>query len=119
MESWVAAYERVWRAPDPDGVAELFTDDASYLVSPWAEPVRGLEAIRDLWDPEDDREARFTMSSEVVAVDGHVAVVRVGVEYAASGDRWRDLWVIRFAQDGRCAAFEEWPFAPDQPDGHG
>jgi hypothetical protein len=33
--------------------------------------------------------------------------------------RWRDLWVLRFDADGRCTAFEEWPFVPDQPDGHG
>jgi hypothetical protein len=59
------------------------------------------------------------MTSEVVAVEGEVAVVRAEVAYAATGDRWRDLWILRFAPDGRCAAFEEWPFAPDQPDGHG
>jgi len=28
------------------------------------------------------------------------------------------MWVLRFTQDGRCASFEEWPFAPDKPDGH-
>jgi hypothetical protein len=33
-------------------------------------------------------------------------------------ERWRDLWVIRFDDDGRCVAFEEWPFAPRQRDGH-
>jgi hypothetical protein len=119
VETWVAAYERVWRTPGTEQVGGLFTDDATYLVSPWAEPLRGIAAIRDLWDPEDETEAPFTMTSEVVAVDGPTAVVRVSVDYQASGDRWRDLWVLRFAADGRCAAFEEWPFAPDQPDGHG
>jgi hypothetical protein len=44
--------------------------------------------------------------------------VRVEVDYAASGDRWRDLWVVEFADDGRCRVFEEWPFAPEQRDGH-
>ena len=60
------------------------------------------------------------MRSEVLAVDGDTAVVRVAVDY---GDpvtsRWLDLWVVRFDGDGRCQAFEEWPFAPGQPDGHG
>ena len=23
-----------------------------------------------------------------------------------------DLWIVRLAADGRCAAFEEWPFWP-------
>ena len=26
---------------------------------------------------------------------------------------YRDLWIIRFAEDGRCRHFEEWPYAPD------
>ena len=59
------------------------------------------------------------MSADVVAVDGETAVVRVSVDYdRPDGGRWRDLWVMRFAEDGRCSSFEEWPFAPGQPDGH-
>jgi ketosteroid isomerase-like protein len=119
VRSWLADYERVWRAPGTDPLAGLFTEDASYLVSPWAQQVQGLAAIGELWETErDGPEEGFTMTSEVVAVDGEVAVVRTEVEYATSGDRWRNLWILRFATDGRCAAFEEWPFAPYRPDGH-
>jgi hypothetical protein len=80
----------------------------------------GLDRLAAFWDDErDGPEEAFTLSSEVVAVDGEVAVVRVQVDYAGDDiDRWRDLWVLRFAPDGRCRAFEEWPFARDQRDGH-
>jgi hypothetical protein len=27
-------------------------------------------------------------------------------------NEYRDLWVTRYAGDGRCRSFEEWPFAP-------
>ncbi len=117
VEQWVADYERVWRTPGTDAVSEIFTDDATYLVSPWAEPFVGTAGLRELWDDERDSPGEsFTMTSEVVAVDGDTAVVRVAVEYTEQS--WRDLWVLRFAEDGRCVHFEEWPFAPDQPDGH-
>ena len=53
----------------------------------------------------------------MVAVDGNTAVVRVEVAYEGDA-QWRDLWVLRFAPDGRSAAFEEWPFSPTQRDGH-
>ena len=119
VRSWVDAYEQVWRSPGTDRLAELFAEDASYQVSPCEEPLLGLAAIGDLWETERAGPGEdFTMTSEVVAVDGWVAVVRAEVDYAATGSRWRDLWVLRFADDGRCTAFEEWPFAPDQPDGH-
>jgi hypothetical protein len=41
-------------------------------------------------------------------------VARVEVEYAG-GTEYRDLWIVRFAADGRCREFEEWPFWPGQP----
>jgi hypothetical protein len=56
------------------------------------------------------------MTSEIIAVEGTTAVVRADVFY---GDpvhqEYRDLWVVRFADDGRCVCFEEWPFWPGQP----
>lgn len=121
VQRWVDRYEGAWRTPGTDELGRLFADDATYRVSPWARPVEGLAAIAALW--EDEREGPdepFTMASEVVAVDGDTAVVRLAVDYLRpGGTRWRDLWVLRFDADGRCVAFEEWPFAPGQDDGHG
>jgi hypothetical protein len=51
------------------------------------------------------------MTSETVAVDGHTGVARVEVAYG-NGDRWRDIWIVRLLDDGRCGHFEEWPIAP-------
>ena len=120
VKQWVALYERLWRTPGTELLAELFVPDASYLASPWTQPLQGLEAIGHFWEAERvSADEVFTMSSDVVAVDETTAVVRVAVEYGASRDRpWRDLWVLRFAADGRCSRFEEWPFSPGQPDGH-
>ena len=120
VEQWVADYERLWRMRGIDRLAELFAPDATYLPSPWARPIDGLDAIAQFWEAErEGADEDFSMSSEVVALDGDTAVIRVVVEYGASDDgRWRDLWVLRFAGDGRCSSFEEWPFAPGQPDGH-
>jgi len=120
VAKWVADYERIWRTPGTGLLAELFEPGASYFPSPWAQPLEGLDAIARFWEAERvSPDEEFTMSSEVVMVDAHKAVVRVMVGYGAQGQRpWRDLWLLRFAEDGRCSSFEEWPFAPDQPDGH-
>jgi ketosteroid isomerase-like protein len=120
VEEWVDRYERLWRTPGTGQLMDLFVPGATYLPSPWAQPLDGLDEIAQFWDGErNGADEEFTISREVVAVDGDTAVVRVSVEYDAAGaGRWRDLWVLRFAPDGRCSSFEEWPFAPDQPDGH-
>jgi ketosteroid isomerase-like protein len=123
VERWVESYERAWRTAGTGGLAELFSPDASYLPSPWETPVEGLAAIAGFWDQErEGPDERFVMASDIVAVEDTTAVVRVIVDYDGGGaspaQRWRDLWVIRFGTDDRCVAFEEWPFAPGQRDGH-
>ncbi|MGZ4599576.1 nuclear transport factor 2 family protein [Oryzihumus sp.] len=111
--SWVAGYERAWRAPGTDLLATLFADDAAYLMSPYADPVVGLEAISELWEAErDGPEEVFTMTSQVVAFSGDTGVARVHVVYGAPYREWRDIWIVRFDGHGRAVHFEEWPIGP-------
>lgn len=113
VADWIAGYERAWRTPGTDALAELFTADASYRQEPYREPVLGLADIGRMWEAERAGPTEeFEMTSEIVAVDGPVAVARIEVRYGAPHHQgFRDLWIMRFAEDGRCAAFEEWPFS--------
>lgn len=114
VDAWIAAYERAWRTAGVEPLAELFAADATYRMSPYEEPARGLSEIGALWERERKGPGEeFTMSDEVVAVEGDTAVVRVEVHYLGPEPlEYRDLWVIRFTLDGRCREFEEWPFWP-------
>lgn len=112
--AWIEAYELAWRAPGVGSLGELFAAGATYLQGPYREPVVGLPAIGRMWEAErDGPDEVFRMDTEVVAVDGDTVVVRAEVRY---GDpvtqEYRDLWVVRLGDDGRCTWFEEWPFAP-------
>ncbi len=114
---WVDGYELAWRTPGTEGLATLFAANATYLHSPYEEPVVGLDAIRQMWD--DDRDGAdeiFTLATEVLAVDGDTAVVRGEVRY---GDpirqEYRDRWILRLGDDGCCYSFEEWPYWPGRP----
>lgn len=115
VEAWIAAYEQAWRTKGTDSLAGLFSEDAAYRMSPYGETARGLAAIGELWERERaGPDEEFEMSHEVVAVEGEVAIARVEVSYA-TGAEYRDLWIARFAADGRCFEFEEWPYWPGQP----
>ena len=112
---WVRGYELGWRAGQTDAVESLFTEDARYLRSPYEEPLRGHQAIKDFW-LSDGGEA-FTMTAEPVAIDGNAAVIRVEVHYGEPvRQEYRDLWLLRFADDGRVQEYEEWAFWPGKPD---
>jgi hypothetical protein len=107
---WVGDYERVWRDGDIAGVTRLFTEDARYRISPYAESKVGHAEIQAFWLDDDKT---FTVTAEPVAIEGRDAVVRLEVKY---GDpvtqEYRDLWVMRFAEDGRVQDFEEWAYWP-------
>jgi ketosteroid isomerase-like protein len=111
---WVREYERAWRADDAGAVRELFTADAAYRASPYEQPEVGHDAIEAFW--LDDAGKAFSMDARVVAVDGDVALVRVDVLYRTPTEQeYRDLWILRFAPDGRVADFEEWAYWPGKP----
>ncbi|HWM04840.1 MAG TPA: nuclear transport factor 2 family protein [Actinophytocola sp.] len=115
--AWIEAYERAWRAEGTAHLRELFTDDAGYRHSPYEAPITGLAAIERDWEQErEGPDEVFTMTAEIIAVEGDTGVAKVAVTY---GDpvtqEYLDLWIVRFAADGRCAVYEEWPFWPDQP----
>jgi hypothetical protein len=114
IDAWLAGYERAWRTPGTELLVELFSADATYQQAPYERPLSGLGEIGAMWETErEGPDEPFTMQTELVALDGDVAVVRVQVNYERSTPReYRDLWVIRFAADGRCREFEEWPFWP-------
>jgi uncharacterized protein (TIGR02246 family) len=114
VRSWIDGYERAWRTAGTDGLAELFTEDATYQTAPFHEPHRGLPDIEEMWEAErESPEEAFTMSAEIVAVTEARAVARLEVRYdPPDGQLYRDIWIMEFAPDGRCRAFEEWPFWP-------
>jgi hypothetical protein len=116
FSAWVDAYEAAWRTAGTDSLRGLFTEDATYRPSPFDDPLVGVEAIARFWEDErDGPDEVFTIDTELVAAQDASAVVRAEVAYAGPPLRlYRDLWVITLDRDGRCTAFEEWPFHPGQ-----
>ena len=117
VRRWLADYEAAWRSPGTASLAGLFAADASYQQSPYELPVTGLNAIARMWEAErEGPDEVFTLATEILAVDGPVTVVRAEVRYGdPPSQEYRDLWVIRLDDDGRCAWFEEWPYWPERP----
>ena len=117
VSQWLTGYEAAWRSAGTGSLADLFTADAGYLQSPYELPVAGLDAIARMWEAErEGPDEAFTLATEILAVDWPVAVVRAEVRYGdPSRQEFRDLWVIRLDDDGRCTWFEEWPYWPERP----
>jgi len=116
LARWIDGYERAWRSPGTVSLGELFASDATYVAGPFDPPLQGREAIATFWEAERESAGEvFTLTCEQVAVEGEVGVVRVEVRYGAPPAHvYRDLWIVTLDGEGRCVAFEEWPFFPGQ-----
>lgn len=117
VAAWVDRYESAWRSPGTEALREVFAEGATYQQGPYHQQLVGLHTIAAMWDRErHGHDELFRLQAETVAVEGDTAVVRAEVHYGDPPLReYRDLWIIRFDETGRCVVFEEWPFWPGQP----
>ena len=86
VERWLVGYERAWRTAGTDALNILFTPNVSYVPSPWAEPIEGLHALTHFWEAERDGPGEdFSMLSEIIAIEGRTAIVRVRGQLCLAG----------------------------------
>lgn len=117
MSEWIAEYETAWRTAGTAILTQLFTAEAGYVRFPYDQPIVGLPAISQMWEAQrDGPDEVFAMSAQILAVEGEVAVVRTEVSYGDPvSQEFRNIWVLRLRDDGRCSWFEEWPYWPQKP----
>jgi ketosteroid isomerase-like protein len=112
VDSWMAAYRRAWDSNEPDDIRALFTPDAVYLTAPFAEPRTGSDAIVSGWLDDRDEPGDYEFRWSLAGLDDDLAFVEGETAYRATSDAlartYSNLWVIRFADDGRASSFTEW-----------
>ena len=103
----MAGYLKAWETDDPDDIAALFAEDATYYTSPDdPHPVTGREAIVAWWIAEEEDtipEFEWTLlgvTDDRAFIEGRT----VYPEFVT----YRNLWVVDFAPDGRAKRFVEW-----------
>ena len=111
LDDWLRRYGDAWAARDGDAAASLFSEDAAYCWGPFAEPLVGHVAIRDRWNAAtaDLEDVRFR--AEAIGRDGARRFVRWRVELREPGQASVALdgvFVLDFADDGRCSRLQEW-----------
>jgi ketosteroid isomerase-like protein len=100
---WVTAWERAWPARDPEPIAALYAEDASYRALAFREPDLGLEGVRrylrENLDAEEDVECRFgdpIVAGDRAAVEWWASWIEDGRPLTLAG-----VTVLRFRDDGK------------------
>src|ERR1700755_1645472 len=107
VSNWVTAYRTAWGSNTDEDIWALFTDDAEYLAGPSDTPVTGVDAIVASWISQAEGPDDTTFDWHVIGGAGDPAFVQGTVDYV-TGQLYDNLWVIRFADDGRARSFTEW-----------
>jgi ketosteroid isomerase-like protein len=108
LDAWIQAYVRAWNSNDPRDIGALFTETANYFPEPFAKPWHGQEEIVARWLGRKDEPGETEFQWEALAVTPDVAIVQGTTVYRSPPWTYSNLWVIRLADDGRCAEFTEW-----------
>lgn len=115
VQGWLDRYVEAWRANDRDRIEALFTEDAAYRYRPYggdAHAAMGRAAIVAAWLEEPDEPGSWEAGYAPFAVDGDRAVAIGTSRYLAIGGKpertYHNVFLLRFAPDGRCAEFTEY-----------
>lgn len=113
VQAWLDRYVTAWRTNDEADIRALFTEDAVYRYRPYGEEraSRGHHEIVEAWLEEPDAPDSWHARYEPYAVEEDRAVAVGFSRYFATGDQpeqtYHNVFLLRFASDGRCAEFTE------------
>lgn len=110
--AWLEKYGKAWIARDAQEAADLYTEDGTYQVTPFVEPMRGRTAILEYWTKVAQTEENIEFGYEVLAVTpaqgmarwwACFVIVPPGLKTKLDG-----IFVIALDERGKCSRLREW-----------
>ena len=112
LDGWLDAYGAAWEKKDPSAVAALFTEDARYRETPYAEPFEGRDAIADYWTTVTEDQADIDFSYEAIAISGNTGIAQWSSQFRSiSGDvpvELNGVFVLEFDEQAIVSSLREW-----------
>jgi hypothetical protein len=106
LDDWMDGYVLAWSTNMEDHIRALFTEDAVYDPQTADGEWDGIERI-------DDQEDNWDFEWAPLVETDDLAVVTARTSYFEPPLKYRNLFIIRFDEDGRCSDFTEWYIEED------
>lgn len=108
LDNWMDQYVLAWSSNETDHIEALFTEDAVYDPQTAGGEWEGIEEIVSAWQEIDDNEENWDFEWLPLVETDQIAVVTGRTRYFEPEASYRNLFIIRFAEDDRCYDFTEW-----------
>src|SRR5215475_13802915 len=108
LSRWMDGYVKAWNSNEQTDIEALFTDDARYRTEPYNPPWHGSAEIVQQWLAKRDEPGETRFSWQPILATPEVGVIEATTVYRTPPQAYSNLWVIHFAEDGRCSDFAEW-----------
>ena len=122
LTRWLEAYGAAWEGRDAGAAAALFTDDAQYQETPYAEPFSGRAGVSDYWSRVTAGQRDVSFQFELIAVSGSIGIAQWSAKFrsvtgdANSGDansggakvELNGVFVLEFADQAHVRSLREW-----------
>lgn len=106
-------YVLAWSSNEREHIEAIFTPDAVYDPQTADGEWEGIDDIVHRWQEMADSEDNWDFEWLPLVETDDLAVITGKTNYFEPATSFRNLFVIRFAPDGRCYDFTEWYIEED------
>jgi hypothetical protein len=112
FKSWLDAYGRAWESRNPEAATALYTDDGTYQVTPFLEPMRGQKAIFEYWAEVARTEENIRFGYEILVANPERNIARWSASFVrvppGLQTKLDGIFLISLDEQGRCKSLQEW-----------
>jgi len=112
FKSWLDAYGKAWETRNPEAAAALFTENGTYQVTPFLEPMRGRKAIFEYWSEVARTEEDIRFGYVILVANGELNIARWSASFVrvppGLQTQLDGIFLISLDEEGRCKSLQEW-----------
>jgi len=110
--TWLEKYGRAWEARNAITAADLYTEDGTYQVTPFVEPIRGRAAILEYWQHVAQTEESIQFGFEILASTPDHGIAHWWATFVIVPQQFNTrldgIFVVALDDDGKCLSLREW-----------
>ena len=112
FRQWLEAYGHAWESRDPQAAAELYSNDGTYQVTPFLEPLRGRQAVLEYWMEVSRTENEISFGYEILAVTQQLGIAHWHASFVRTPPglptKLDGIFLISLDAEGKCSLLREW-----------